>query len=66
MKLYRLYIDESGDHTYYETEDPAKTHLGLTGILIEYEYSYIASLSANGVPSSIYPSLIAIHLYIIT
>jgi len=38
MKLYRLYIDESGDHTYYETEDPAKTHLGLTGILIEYEY----------------------------
>ena len=38
MKRYRLYIDESGDHTYYETEDPAKTYLGLTGILIEYEY----------------------------
>jgi hypothetical protein len=38
MKLYRLYIDESGDHTYYKTEDPAKRYLGLTGILIEYEY----------------------------
>ena len=38
MRLYRMYIDESGDHTYYETEDPAKKYLGLTGVLIEYEY----------------------------
>ena len=38
MKLYRLYIDESGDHTYYGIEDPAKRYLGLTGILVEYEY----------------------------
>jgi len=38
MKLYRMYIDESGDHTYYEEEDPAKRYLGLTGTLIEYEY----------------------------
>jgi len=38
MKLYRLYIDESGDHTYYETEDPAKRYLGLTGILVESEF----------------------------
>ena len=38
MKRYRLYIDESGDHTYYKSEDPAKRYLGLTGIFIETEY----------------------------
>jgi len=38
MKRYRLYIDESGDHTYYRLEDPAKRYLGLTGIFIETEY----------------------------
>ncbi len=37
MKRYRLYVDESGDHTYYELEDPAKRYLGLTGIFIESE-----------------------------
>lgn len=38
MERYRLYIDESGDHTYYKLEDPAKKYLGLTGIFIETEY----------------------------
>lgn len=38
MKRYRLYIDESGDHTYYELEDPAKRYLGLIGIFVESEY----------------------------
>ena len=38
MKRYRLYVDESGDHTYYESENPAKRYLGLTGIFIEHEY----------------------------
>jgi len=38
MKRYRLYIDESGDHTYYELKDPAKRYLGITGIFIEGEY----------------------------
>lgn len=38
MKLYRMYIDESGDHTYYETEDSAKRYLGLTAIIVESEY----------------------------
>jgi len=37
MKRYRLYIDESGDHTYYELEEPAKRYLGLTGVFIESE-----------------------------
>ncbi|MFC1968913.1 DUF3800 domain-containing protein [Chloroflexota bacterium] len=38
MKRYRLYIDESGDHTYYKLEEPAKRYLGLTGVFIESEY----------------------------
>lgn len=38
MKRYRLYVDESGDHTYYDLEDTAKRYLGLTGIFIESEY----------------------------
>ena len=38
MKRYRLYIDESGDHTYYKLEDPAKRYLGLIGIFMETEY----------------------------
>jgi hypothetical protein len=38
MKRYRLYIDESGDHTYYRLEDPPKRYLGLTGTFIETEY----------------------------
>lgn len=38
MKLYRMYIDESGDHTYYETEDPTKRYLGLTAIIVESEH----------------------------
>jgi len=42
VKRYRLYIDESGDHTYFNLEDPAKRYLGLTGTLIETEYYRIA------------------------
>jgi hypothetical protein len=39
MKIYRLYIDESGDHTYYLTsQEPAKIYLGITGLIIEHEY----------------------------
>lgn len=34
-KLYRLYIDESGDHTYKNLKDPAKRYLSLTGLMIE-------------------------------
>jgi hypothetical protein len=37
MKRYRLYIDESGDHTYGEIEDPTKRYLGLTGVIIKGE-----------------------------
>ncbi len=37
-KRYRLYIDESGDHTYSEENKPEKRYLGLTGLIIESEY----------------------------
>jgi len=37
-RLYRIYIDESGDHTYHSLEDVAKRYLGLTGCIIEAEY----------------------------
>jgi len=37
VKRYRLYIDESGDHTYQDVGDPAKRYLGLTGCFIETE-----------------------------
>lgn len=37
-KLYRIYIDESGDHTYHSLDDTAKRYLGLTGCIIEADY----------------------------
>jgi hypothetical protein len=37
-RLYRVYIDESGDHTYRSLGDVAKRYLGLTGCIIEAEY----------------------------
>lgn len=37
MKRYRLYVDESGDHTYHALEDPAKRYLGLLGLFVETE-----------------------------
>jgi hypothetical protein len=38
MRRYRLYVDESGDHTYSFANDPDRRYLGLTGIAIEQEY----------------------------
>ena len=37
MKRYRLYIDESGDHTYQDIEDPARRYLGLIGCFVDGE-----------------------------
>jgi len=34
---YRLYLDESGDHTYHEIDDPPKRYLALLGCIIESE-----------------------------
>ncbi len=35
---FRLYIDESGDHTYRSLDDINRRYLGLTGIAIESDY----------------------------
>ncbi|HHH41115.1 MAG TPA: DUF3800 domain-containing protein [Chloroflexi bacterium] len=37
MKRYRLYIDESGDHTFSDLSNPARRYLGLTGCFVESE-----------------------------
>lgn len=37
MKRYRLYVDESGDHTYGDADDPAKSYLCLLGLFVEVE-----------------------------
>ncbi|MCX6731878.1 MAG: DUF3800 domain-containing protein [Candidatus Parcubacteria bacterium] len=37
-KRYRLYIDESGDHTYSETDLASKRYLGIIGCIIESDY----------------------------
>lgn len=34
-KRYRLYIDESGDHTYSEIDSSSKRYLGIIGCIIE-------------------------------
>lgn len=34
MAKWRLYIDESGDHSYKHVDDPDKRYLGLTGVLV--------------------------------
>lgn len=37
--LFRMYIDESGDHTYHhDSIHEARRYLGLTGCIIEFEY----------------------------
>lgn len=38
MARYRLYVDESGDHTYSFGHNPDTKYLGLTGVLLEDEY----------------------------
>lgn len=35
MDRYRLYLDESGDHTYADLNNPDRRYLGLTGVAIE-------------------------------
>ncbi len=41
-KRYRLYFDESGDHTFHTVDDPAKRYLGLTGVIVETDTYRIA------------------------
>lgn len=48
-KRYRIYIDESGDHTYCSFESPGKRYFGITGCIVELSYykaSFHPSLEA--------------------
>ncbi|MHC4330339.1 MAG: DUF3800 domain-containing protein [Planctomycetota bacterium] len=48
-KRYRIYIDESGDHTYRSFESPGKRYFGVTGCIIDlgyYEASFRPKLQA--------------------
>ncbi|MCY3886615.1 MAG: DUF3800 domain-containing protein [Chloroflexi bacterium] len=46
MEPYRVYIDESGDHSYKATTHPSKRFLGLMGFVVESRY-YIDTVSAR-------------------
>ena len=37
-KFYRLYVDESGDHYYSDTDDPERRYLCLLGCIFDLEY----------------------------
>lgn len=43
---YRLYIDESGDHTYKLLEDPAHRYLALLGVWFRQDDDYVAFADA--------------------
>ncbi len=38
MTDYRIYIDESGDHTYRQLDNLDKRYLGLTGVVVRKDY----------------------------
>ena len=40
MPRYRLYLDESGDHTSAHATDVGKRYLGLVGVMFEQETAY--------------------------
>ena len=39
MSLYRIYIDETGNHDMTHAEDPNQRFLALTGVILESEYN---------------------------
>lgn len=39
MSLYRIYIDETGNHDMTHVDDPNQRFLALTGVIIESEYN---------------------------
>ena len=46
MEPYRVYIDESGDHSYRAAKHPSKRFLGLMGFVVESRY-YIDTVHAR-------------------
>lgn len=39
MSLYRIYIDETGNHDMTHADDPNQRFLALTGVMIESQYN---------------------------
>ena len=39
MSLYRIYIDETGNHDMTHADDPNQRFLALTGVILEFEYN---------------------------
>jgi Protein of unknown function (DUF3800) len=39
MSLYRIYIDETGNHDMTHADDPNQRFLALTGVILESEYN---------------------------
>ena len=49
MPSHRVYIDESGDHTYRATENPSTRYLALTGVVVDqahYDASIMPAVNA--------------------
>ena len=49
MPSHRVYIDESGDHTYRDTENLSTRYLALTGVVVDrahYDESIVPTLNA--------------------
>ena len=55
MAMWRLYIDESGDHTYKHLDDPDKRYLGVTGVLFDkLRYDKEAQPELEGIKQRIF------------
>jgi len=39
MSLYRIYVDEVGNHDMTHTDDPNQRYLSLTGVILESSYT---------------------------
>lgn len=39
MALYRIYIDEVGNHDLTHADDPNQRFLSLTGVILESDYT---------------------------
>jgi len=42
MSLYRIYVDETGNHDMTHADDPNQRFLALTGVILESEYNTAA------------------------
>lgn len=56
MERYRLYVDESGDHTFSDLADPDRRYLGLTGVVVKStDYRSCFHPALGGLKQSVFP-----------